>query len=269
MKIVVPVDEDKQTVFKRTGRAPFFALYENEILQKCIVNSHAASHHGDKGEHEGGHEHDEEHHHEEHSAEEVQHHRQDIGELIGCDVILAQAVGENMKEALESIGLKIQKISKSDGTTAQEVVNKFITNSLKRQNKKGQIMEESKQNKQTRLVFPTDEDMGYLSKRGAHFGKAKFYTIVTLEGEAIKDVEVVANPGHSGGACGNAVLNIMSLKPDGLVVSGIGGSPAEGFAKAGLDLYFDSTSATVELSIKAFLSGKLEKSSGQGTCSAH
>ena len=27
-----------------------------------------------------------------------------------------------------------------------------------------------------RVVYPTDEDLGYLSKRGAHFGKAKFYT---------------------------------------------------------------------------------------------
>ena len=120
-----------------------------------------------------------------------------------------------------------------------------------------------------RLVFPTDEDMGYLSKRGAHFGKAKFYTIVTLEDGAIRDVTVEVNPGHSGGACGNAVMNIMSLKPDALIVSGIGGSPTEGFANAGLDLYFDRESATVEKSIEMFLAGKLEKSSGKGTCSAH
>ena len=120
-----------------------------------------------------------------------------------------------------------------------------------------------------RLVFPTDEDMGYLSKRGAHFGKAKFYTIVTLEDEIIKDVSVQVNPGHSGGACGNAVTNIMSLNPDALVVSGIGSSPAEGFSKAGLDLYFDRTSPTVEKSIEMFLAGTLEKSSGQGTCSTH
>lgn len=124
-------------------------------------------------------------------------------------------------------------------------------------------------NKEIRLIFPTDEDMGYLSKRGAHFGKAKFYTIVTLQNNAIKDVDVQVNPGHSGGACSNAVTNIMSLNPDALVVSGIGGSPAEGFAKAGLDLYFDSASPTVEKSIEMFILGSLEKSSGKGTCSTH
>ena len=38
-----------------------------------------------------------------------------------------------------------------------------------------------------RLVFPTNEDMGYLSKRGAHFGKAKFYTVITLKNSLINE----------------------------------------------------------------------------------
>ena len=120
-----------------------------------------------------------------------------------------------------------------------------------------------------RVVFPTDEDMGYLSRRGGHFGKAKYYTVITVDDEKIVDVESTANPGHSGGACGNAVINIMSLKPDALVVSGIGASPAQGFADAGLDLYFDTLSGTVEESVRKFIEGTLEKSSGNGTCSAH
>ena len=120
-----------------------------------------------------------------------------------------------------------------------------------------------------RLIFPTDEDSGYLSKRGVHFGKAKFYTIITLENDKIVDVEVQQNPGHSGGACGNAVINIMSLNPDALIVSGIGGAPAQGFSKAGLKVYFDQKSHTVEESIKMLVANKLEKSSGQGTCSTH
>ena len=117
-----------------------------------------------------------------------------------------------------------------------------------------------------RLVFPTNENEGYLSKRGAHFGKAKFYTIITIEDGEVKEVEGVQNPGHNSSACGDAVTNIMSFKPDALIVGGIGGRPAQGFAEAGLDLYFDQTSKTVQESLKIFLDGKLEKSSGQGTC---
>ncbi len=111
--------------------------------------------------------------------------------------------------------------------------------------------------------------MGYLSKRGAHFGKAKFYIIITLQENKIVDVEGVANGGHNTGACGNAVTNIMSLNPDALIVGGIGGSPAQGFANAGLDLYFDTQSATVQQSVEQFIQGLLQKSVGEGTCSAH
>ena len=118
-----------------------------------------------------------------------------------------------------------------------------------------------------RIVFPTNENEGYLSRRGAHFGKANYYTIVTIKDDAIVDVEGVANPGHAGGACTSAVTNIMSFNPDALIVGGIGGRPAQGFAEAGLDVYFDQTSPTVQDSLKMFLDGKLQKSSGQGTCS--
>ncbi|WP_024955430.1 NifB/NifX family molybdenum-iron cluster-binding protein [Sulfurospirillum arcachonense] len=118
-----------------------------------------------------------------------------------------------------------------------------------------------------KLVFPTDANDGYLSKRGAHFGKAKFYTIVTLEDDKIINVEGIQNPGHKTGACTNAIDNIMSFNPDALIVGGIGGRPAEGFAKAGLSVYFDQTSPTVQDSLKQFLNNKLEKSTGQGTCS--
>ncbi len=120
-----------------------------------------------------------------------------------------------------------------------------------------------------RLVFPTNENEGYLSKRGAHFGKAKFYTIVTVNDGKIVDVEGIENGGHDSGACTNAVTNILSLNPDALIVGGIGGRPAQGFAEAGLDVYFDQTSVRVEDSVKLFLENKLQKSSGQGTCDHH
>ena len=120
-----------------------------------------------------------------------------------------------------------------------------------------------------RVIFPTDENVGYLSQRGAHFGKAKYYTVIELEEGKIVDVECVQNPGHQGGGCGDAVFYIMALKPDAMVVSGIGGSPAAGFAKVGLDLYFDRESPTIEKSIEMFIAGELEKVGGQGTCSVH
>lgn len=120
-----------------------------------------------------------------------------------------------------------------------------------------------------RLVFPTNENIGYLSKRGAHFGKAKFYTVITLDNEEIKDVEVLENKSLSSHSCGGAVKNILDLNPDALVVGGIGSKPAQGFYNAGLDVYFDKNSKTVENSVKLYLEGKLSKLENQGTCSSH
>jgi len=120
-----------------------------------------------------------------------------------------------------------------------------------------------------RLVFPTNEDIGYLSKRGAHFGKAKFYTIITLKDKVIDNVEVLHNPGHKEDGCSDAITNIMSLKPDALIVSGIGGSPAKGFADVGLDVYFDKDSLIVNDSIEKFIQGMLKPIGTNGTCSTH
>ncbi len=120
-----------------------------------------------------------------------------------------------------------------------------------------------------KIIFPTDENLGYLSRRGAHFGKAKYYTVITMEENKIINVEGVENPGHQSGGCSNAVANIMALEPDALVVSGIGGAPAKGFAKAGLTLYVDQESPTVKQSLIGFSQNQLQKLDAQGTCSTH
>lgn len=120
-----------------------------------------------------------------------------------------------------------------------------------------------------RLVFPTNENIGFLSKRGAHFGKAKFYTIITIKNFIIDNIEVIENPGHNAGGCGDAIKNIMALNPNALIVSGIGSAPAKGFANAGLEVYFDSSSKTVNDSIDQFLMGKLNSIGSKGTCSTH
>ena len=117
-----------------------------------------------------------------------------------------------------------------------------------------------------RIVIPTNDDKGLLANMGAHFGKASFYTIVEIENNEVINVEVTKNPGHSGGACGSAVSNILSLNPDALIVVGIGPNPAMGFYKANLPLFVDKESIKVEESIKKLLNNQLPRVMMQGTC---
>ena len=73
----------------------------------------------------------EEHDHSDMGREEhTNSYRKDVASLKGCDIILVQAVGENMKEALESIGLKIKKIRQKHGATAYEVIANFLSGNI-------------------------------------------------------------------------------------------------------------------------------------------
>ena len=126
MKIVLAVDEDKQTIVKRTGQSVYFGIYEDDKLIDIVPNKH----------HDGGHHAHRHHDHEEHDHHgmspeaHTNSHRKDVEALKGCDIMLVQALGENMKEALESVGLKVKKIRQKHGATADEVVKNFLNGNI-------------------------------------------------------------------------------------------------------------------------------------------
>ncbi len=126
MKIAVPVEDENLQVFTRVGRAPFFAIFENDRFKGLRVNHHAASHH----EEEEGHGHGEHKRSqgafEPYSKEEVEHHRKDLHNLDDIDVMLVRAVGPNMKEALELSGIRVVKVRKKDGERADRLVQNFL-----------------------------------------------------------------------------------------------------------------------------------------------
>ena len=143
MKIAVPIEADSRTIFTRVGRAPRFAIYEEGIFVETRPNLHAHSHgheeerpghgkgHGHREGHGGGHGHGEHRGRhgeafEAYSPEEVELHRKDLGNLKDIDVILCRAVGPNMKEALELSGIKVARIRKKDGESADEAVANYL-----------------------------------------------------------------------------------------------------------------------------------------------
>jgi len=110
LRIVLAVDEDKKTIVKKTGQSAYFAIYEDDKFVGVVPNKH----------------HDGEHHTHLHDEAHTNSHRKDVEALKDCDIILVQAVGTNMKEALEFIGLKVKKIRQKHGATADEVVYNFL-----------------------------------------------------------------------------------------------------------------------------------------------
>jgi len=121
MRIAIAVDNDKETIVKKTGQAVYFAIYEDEKVVEFVKNNHGT------GNHEESHNHNHEHmQNDEHTSS----HKKDIEGLKGCDIILVQAVGENMKDALVSLGITVKKIRKKDGVTAGEAVRNFLNNNI-------------------------------------------------------------------------------------------------------------------------------------------
>ncbi len=119
------------------------------------------------------------------------------------------------------------------------------------------------------IIFPTMKEDGLGAKRGAHFGKANFYTAIKVEDGIVKDVIVHKNPGHVTGACANAVSNIQALGCDKLVVSGIGGEPLKKFIAVGIDVFYDDKNENVEDALRDFLAGKTAKIDPNHTCASH
>ncbi len=147
MKIAVAVYDEKLEVFTRVGRAPWFAIFEDDRFLELRPNRHAASHDHEGGHHGGGHGHGmhdghgrgmghgrgEGHGHgfhamEEYSPEEVELHRKDLGNLSDIDIMLVRAVGPNMKEALELSGIDVVKVRKKDGEKADVLVKNYLEN---------------------------------------------------------------------------------------------------------------------------------------------
>lgn len=113
MKIAIPLDSDKESIFKRTGQAPYFGIYQDGKLASVVENNHGKESHDH-------HEHGEDH------ATHTEHHGKDIAALAGCEWILVQMVGEHMQEALQSLNIKIKKVRQKDGTNANKLINNFI-----------------------------------------------------------------------------------------------------------------------------------------------
>lgn len=107
MKIAIPVGEDKKTVFKRTGQAPYFLVFENDILIDTVANMHTNN---DSGEHD---------------------HKKDLEPLSDCDIMIVQAIGGKSKEALDYYKIDIKKVKKEDGENAYKVVKNYLSTNLK------------------------------------------------------------------------------------------------------------------------------------------
>ena len=117
------------------------------------------------------------------------------------------------------------------------------------------------------IVIPTDSDNGLKSIRGAHFGRAAYYTVVECDDYKIISSRSIKNGGHEQGGCSTAVANIKKLSAEVLIVIGIGATPLQHFKDEGISVYRDGTSQTVEGAVQLILKNQLSLIEINDTCS--
>jgi len=108
-----------------------------------------------------------------------------------------------------------------------------------------------------RIVVPTERAEGLNSKISEHFGRARFFAVVDLDGEEVK-LSFVENRGEHFGGMGHAAELILKLKPKAVIAYGMGPKAITLFQREGVALY-KANSETVGEVISAFKKGFLEE----------
>jgi len=116
MKIAIPVEGENLKIVKRTGEAPFFALFNNTEFDRIVEASQSGHGHHD-------HEHD---HHHSHDEDHIQGHGKSLTNLAGVELMLVRMIGEHMQEAVDRAGITIKKIREKHGDLADEAVKNYL-----------------------------------------------------------------------------------------------------------------------------------------------
>jgi predicted Fe-Mo cluster-binding NifX family protein len=112
----------------------------------------------------------------------------------------------------------------------------------------------------TRVIVPVEDKNGLDARIAEHFGRAPFYTVVTLDEERnVEGVETVENKGeHFGGHGCHMHDQLFRLKPNAIITYDMGPRGLWGFQDAGVAV-IKASADTVKDVIDAYKSDKLEE----------
>lgn len=118
----------------------------------------------------------------------------------------------------------------------------------------------------TVIAIPTSHPGGLEAALGAHFGHCDVYTLVTLEGGSIKNVDVIPNMPHQQGGCMAPVNYLAEKGAKALIAGGMGLRPLMGFNQVGIQVFFGGDLQSVGEAVDAFIQDLLPEFSQQHTC---
>jgi predicted Fe-Mo cluster-binding NifX family protein len=111
----------------------------------------------------------------------------------------------------------------------------------------------------TRIVVPVVNDSGLDSQVAEHFGRAPYFAVVELdEGGNVSNVKTVPNVGEHAGGMGQSHDHIVKLKPNAIIVYGMGPRGLSAFQDAGIAVLKADTN-TLAGNVAAYNDDKLQE----------
>lgn len=108
-----------------------------------------------------------------------------------------------------------------------------------------------------RLVVPVERDERYRSRIFPHFGRAPLFAVVEISKEGVaQSLEVVENVGQHAGGHGYTHDAVIGLRPDAVVVMGMGPRGLQRFQDERVAV-FTGDITTVGEAVEAYARGEL------------
>jgi predicted Fe-Mo cluster-binding NifX family protein len=110
-----------------------------------------------------------------------------------------------------------------------------------------------------RLIVPAEDQKGLSARLAEHFGRAPYYAVVDLDDNGeVANVKTVPNVGEHAGGMGYSHDHILGLKPNAIVVYGMGPRGLMSFQNAGVAV-LKANAQTVGEVVEAYKQDKLQE----------
>ena len=119
------------------------------------------------------------------------------------------------------------------------------------------------------LAVPSEAPGGLEAQTAQHFGHCELYTLVEIDGDAVKHVETLPNLPHHQGGCMAPVQYLADRGVKKMLAGGMGMRPLMGFKQAGIDVFYVGKGVSVGAAVQDFLAGRLQPFSTEYTCGGH
>jgi predicted Fe-Mo cluster-binding NifX family protein len=110
-----------------------------------------------------------------------------------------------------------------------------------------------------RVVLPVVDEIGLNAQVAEHFGRAPYFAVVELDDDGnVLNIKTVPNVGEHAGGMGQTHDHIVELKPDAIIVYGMGPRGLSVFQDAGVAVLKANTN-TVTGNIAAYNEDTLQE----------